>query len=109
MLIISDGNPRGLGYLEVDQRASGVPVSMGMGSHFEADTYTCTHCEAVVVMNPMRKRERYKCVSCNHHICDPCAAKKAAGEPCVTYRQKVEQYLEQVTRQPESSSGIILP
>lgn len=108
MLIITDGNPRGLGYLEVDQRASGIPVANGM-SHFEADTYTCTHCEAVVVMNPMRKRERYKCINCNHHICDPCAAKHAHGEPCVTYRQKVEEYLNQLARQTDSSSVIVQP
>lgn len=107
-MIITDGLPRGLGYLEVDQRAVDTPLPPGVQRHFEADTYTCTHCSAVVVMNPLRKRERYKCKSCNHHICDNCAAEMVAGGLCKTMAQKFEEYMERVTRQPEPSS-IILP
>ena len=98
MLIITDGNPRGLGYYEVDQRASGIPVANG-ASHFEADTYTCSHCQAVVVMNPARKRERYKCYGCAHHICDNCAAEMQANGVCTPYQKKVEEYFEQLARQ----------
>ena len=83
--------PSGLGYLMKDERA-------GDGVLFEADTYTCTHCSAVVVMNPARTRERYKCRGCDHHICDGCAAKKQAGEPCVTVRQKFDQWLESLEK-----------
>lgn len=87
-LLITDGLPRGLGYLEVDNRASG-------GRHLEADTYTCTHCQRVVVMNPLRKRERYKCGGCNHHICDDCAALRATGAPCRTWAQKIDEVASQ--------------
>lgn len=89
--------PTGLGYLEVDNRASG-ELPPGTKRHFEADTYTCTHCQRVVIMNPERKRERYKCRGCNHHICDPCAALRAAGAPCKTFAQLADETLEQAIR-----------
>lgn len=104
-LIITDG-PRGLGYFELDHRAT--PAAVEGPRHFEADTYTCSHCQFVVVMNPARKRERYKCKGCNHHICDGCEALKFAGAPCKTYAQKVDEIQERDLRHPELAN-IILP
>jgi hypothetical protein len=106
-LILTDLEPRGLGYLELDSRACG-PLPPGTSRYFEADTYTCTHCTSVVILNPERKRERYKCKGCNHHICDNCAAVMATGAACETFAQKVEQHLEREARHPDSGS-IILP
>jgi hypothetical protein len=102
-LLITDGLPRGLGHFEIDQRASGIPVADASTTHFEADTYTCSHCNYVVVLNPQRVRERYKCKSCNHNICDGCAAKAYAGEACLTMKQRVDEHLERVLRQPDPS------
>lgn len=108
MLIITDGLPRGAGYLEIDQRAAGIPVGTTNTPHFEADTYTCKHCQSVVVLNPLRKRERYKCYNCNHHVCDPCAAKLASGEKCVPWEQFLSDLLTQDQRQ-SSGTNLILP
>lgn len=106
-IILTDAEPHGLGYLEIDQRAVDV-LPPGTIRHFEADTYTCSHCQAVVILNPNRKRERYKCPGCQHHICDNCSAKRFAGEPCKTFWQKADEILEQSVRQTESGP-IILP
>lgn len=100
-LLITDGLPRGLGVLELDNRASG-------GKMVEYETYTCSHCEAVVVLNPRRTRERYKCQGCRHYVCDNCAAKLAEGQVCYTYAQRVQDYMEAVARQTNSPL-IILP
>ncbi len=107
MLIFTDKEPRGLGHLELDQRAVDAPLPAGVPKYFECDTYTCSHCQVVVLMNPERARERYKCAGCNHHICDNCAADSAAGIPCKTFAQKVEAEMERAIRQPGST--IILP
>jgi hypothetical protein len=101
MLILTDNEPRGLGYMEIDQRAVPAALPPGVQRHFEADTYTCRHCEGVVVMESMRKRERYKCSGCSHHICDGCAAKRVTGEPCKTYAQYVDELREREIRQPD--------
>lgn len=108
MLILTDGNPRGLGYLEVDQKAVPAALPPGVQRYFEADTYTCSHCETVVILNPQRMRERYKCKGCSHHICDDCAAKRVAGGPCRTMLQVADEIREADAKGlPESS--IILP
>ena len=87
MLIRTDDQgPQGAGYLELDGR----PCGSGLA---EFDTYTCTHCSRVVVMNPARTRARYKCHGCNHHICDDCAAEKANGAQCKTMLQKFDEHL----------------
>jgi hypothetical protein len=107
MLLITDGLPRGLGYVEIDQRNVHAPLPPGTLRHFEADTYTCSHCQFVVVMNPARVRERYKCKGCNHHICDGCAAKLVAGAECKTYAEHIEELMERELRHPDST--IIAP
>lgn len=47
----------------VDNRASG-------GTLEESATVTCSHCQRVVVLNPLRTRERHYCRKCDHYICD---------------------------------------
>jgi hypothetical protein len=107
MLLITDGLPRGLGYVEVDHRATpGNLIPAGLPRHFEADTYTCTHCQRVVVLNPLRKRERYKCGGCNHHICDDCAAARVNGAACKTWAQVVDEIAERAIRQLDTAPTI---
>jgi len=53
-------------------RASGLDVvGVGRGT-FESATYTCSHCNALVVMNPDRSRPREVCRKCMHVVCDSC-------------------------------------
>lgn len=108
MLITTDDNPSNLGYFMIDQRATGLPVSNGRPL-LECATYTCTHCERVVMMNQDRQRPRYKCFGCHHLICDPCAAEKAAnGGRCVTYQQKLAEIHARETAQGSGDGSIIL-
>lgn len=104
-MLIKTGPSDG-GYFIIDQRAAGIPVFGGNSPLFEADTYTCTHCNAVVILNLARTRERYRCSGCSHHICDNCAAKRVAGGPCVTMAQLADEIRNQ---RASGSSPIILP
>ena len=106
MLIKTDEDRTDLGYYMIDHRACGLPTSAGRPL-FECATYTCTHCERVVVMEQTRTRPRYKCGGCSHLICDPCAAEKQAvyGGLCVTYKQKLDAVVE---REIRTESGLIL-
>ena len=79
-------------------RQSGLPPGSGRGL-FETSTYTCSHCEAVVVQNPDRKRERAYCRGCDHMICDPCAAIKAQTLKCKTFKQVVDELMAQAAQQ----------
>jgi hypothetical protein len=84
-------------------RQSGLPTSAGKGL-FEAATFTCKHCQRVVVMNPNRTREREYCRGCNHYICDNCAAVKAVTKQCKTFDQVLDEALIAATVQ-QSTGG----
>lgn len=92
------------GYLLVDHRDSpglteeavhraGMPVGSGRGV-FETATFTCTHCTTVVVMNPLRTRDRAYCSKCDRYICDGCGAAMAASGVCRPFAQVVEEVQE---------------
>jgi len=83
--------------------------SNGMtGRTTECATITCSHCQQVMIVNPLRNRERVYCTGCDHYICDGCGAVRALnGGKCRTFKQIVEEAQEAaaVGRTP---SGIIL-
>jgi len=94
------------GYLMVDHRASpGLtpeqavslgyhPTQVAEGQLFEAKTNHCSHCGTVVIMNPMRTRDRSFCVSCNKYICDNCGIQlKMPDYVHKTYIQQQEESL----------------
>lgn len=94
------------GYLMLDHRAApplpdelvvreGLPIGAGRGL-FETPTYTCSHCQHVVVMNPLRSREREYCRGCDSYICDGCGFLKKQGSPCKTYAQMIDEHMNAV-------------
>lgn len=89
------------GYLLLDNRAAGQPLA-------ELATFTCSHCQRVVIKNPERTRERYHCRGCDHLLCDDCAAARAAGAKCRTFKQLADEYQEAVERGRPVSSLILL-
>lgn len=107
------------GYLLIDHRNSpgvpdemvmraGLPAGAGRGM-FEAPTYTCSHCQRVVVLNPLRNRDRAYCMGCDHNICDECGAKKAAGAPCRTMKQIIEEAYETAQRETMATGPSTTP
>ena len=99
------------GYFLLDHRATdpvpdaliaavGLPPGSGRGL-FEAPTYTCSHCQFVVVLNPKRNRERAYCRGCDHMICDGCGVERAAGAKCRTMKQVIDEILAEAERQAE--------
>jgi hypothetical protein len=84
---------------EATVRLMGLPAGAGTGL-FETHTYTCSHCKVVVVMNPLRTRERAYCRGCDHYICDPCGkARAAAGNVCMSFDSIVEKVQEAALKQ----------
>lgn len=76
------------GYLMIDHRASpgldgnfmrdiglGGP-SLPEGLLFESGIATCAHCNAIVVLQPLRTRARGHCAKCDRYICDTPACHK---------------------------------
>lgn len=90
------------GYLLIDQReAPPVPINpllvgkpealpVASGSMYESATITCCHCQVVVVLNPLRTRERGYCSKCDHYVCDH----PTCNSQCVPFKKIVDDALE---------------
>lgn len=87
------------GYLLIDHRFSpgvsddvvkqaGLPIGAGRGL-YESATYTCSHCQAIVVLNHLRTRDRGYCRKCDHYVCDICATALAQTGICKPFREIV--------------------
>ena len=81
------------GELLIDHRATGVSPP-GVPPIFESAIATCSHCQAGVIMNPLRTRERAVCKKCMAYICDQCAAAMALSGVCRPFAQVVDEMLE---------------
>ncbi len=82
--------------------AAGLPPGYGHG-RMEMPTFTCTHCERVVIMSPTRRRDRAYCSKCDRYICDDCGAAMAVSGVCKPFRQIVEEV------QEAASKGLPIP
>ena len=107
------------GYFLMDHRNSpGVPDSVvvqegllpGAGRGvFESATFTCSHCQVVVVLNPDRSRDRGYCRKCDHLICDGCeTAKAASGGDCNSFKRLVDVLLNNAAKGGEVSQSPVI-
>ena len=72
---------------------TGLPIGSGKGL-FECATFTCKHCGRVGTINPNRSNGvACYCRGCDHLICDPCGAEKARTGKCITFEQKIDEFL----------------
>jgi len=97
------------GLTDAEVVSQGLPAGAGKGL-FEAPTYTCSHCQRVVILNPKRNRERAYCTGCDHYICDDCGVRRAAlGGQCKTFKQIMEEAEAAVLKGTEVPSLILPP
>jgi hypothetical protein len=96
------------GELLIDHRASpgltaedvagtDIPV-VGKGEVYESAVVTCGHCACVVVMNPLRTRERGWCSRCDRYMCDACAYVMQKTLQCNTVKRRLDQAFEDLER-----------
>lgn len=100
------------GYLLIDHRdspgitpeqaakAGKATVSVGAGKRLEAPTYNCSHCTALVIIEPTRTRARAYCPKCDRHICDKCEIiRVASGGACKPFKQVIDELLAKAARE----------
>lgn len=92
------------GYLVIDSRAAdplpeafvkqarALKCVMSTGrEQMERPIITCSHCQATVVMNPERTRDREWCSRCDHYICDGCGlARRLNGGACRPFKMVLD-------------------
>jgi hypothetical protein len=88
-------------------RTVGVSLPPGAGvGMFEAPTITCSHCQTVLIVNPLRTRDRAYCQKCDAYICDGCGTAMALSGVCKPFAQLIEEVQEQAAKH---QSPIIIP
>lgn len=71
------------------EQAQGRGPAVGKGELWRSATYSCVHCQAVVIINPLRTRARGYCQKCDDYQCDACAA-----FPCLPFAKVIDAALE---------------
>ena len=90
------------GYVRIDNRESpgidGHPAYQ-KNTLFESATFTCSHCQRVVIVNPKRNRERAYCRSCDHLICDSCESERVLlAKPCKPFKQIIDELIDSIMK-----------
>jgi hypothetical protein len=107
------------GYYLIDNRVNegvpaetmlsiGLPASAGQGL-FESATFTCSHCEVVVVLNPDRTRERGYCRQCDHYICDGCTHKRdVLKERCYPWKARMADAIDEAIKKSTTGAEALI-
>jgi glycerol-3-phosphate cytidylyltransferase-like family protein len=77
----------------VRQSGKDAPV-VPEGARYESATITCSHCHAVVILNPQRTRPRHYCAKCDHYVCDT----PACAVECLPLAQVLDDLQERGAR-----------
>lgn len=101
-LLIDNRNSPGVPDAILREVSPGLPPGAGQGE-FEAPTNTCSHCQVIVILNPLRTRDRPYCMACDHYICDRCAAVMAATGRCSPFKQLIDRVQEAALKPTEEA------
>lgn len=88
--------------------SQGLPEGAGHGK-FESATFTCPHCEVVVVKNPDRSRERAWCRHCDHYLCDGCGTELQRTGVCYPYKDMIYDLMNARARQTKTHIAFSTP
>lgn len=73
-------------------------MPIGKGQVLKAPAFCCSHCDRVVVMNPLRNRSREVCFKCDRYICDdPCATNYALTGECRCRQKRIDEFMARAT------------
>ena len=106
-MLIDHSNSPGLSDALVTRQ--GLPPGSGR-IKFESATFTCSHCETVVILNPNRTRSRGYCPRCDHYVCDNCEVERvAAGGACYPFKAKAYDAINKAIQASTFSEVLPLP
>lgn len=99
------------GFTEHEAIAAGrsILALLGLPKLFKSPTYTCSHCDRIVVKHPLRTRNRFECPQCDKLICDdPCAVRYQLDGVCRCQSKRIQEWIDSVHKQ-SSTSPILQP
>ena len=100
------------GEIVIDHRASpgltpaqvaGFAPAVAKGELYESAVVVCGHCDAAVILEPKRTRDRGWCPKCDRYTCDDCEAQRARDGECRSVERRADAYLNHIERGGSSS------
>lgn len=100
------------GEILIDHRASpgltaedvdGFGPVVGKGEVFESAVLTCSHCQAAIVLNPDRTRDRGYCGKCDRYLCDGCEFVRVKTLACHSMAKRFDELGNAIERFGSSS------
>ena len=76
-------------------------VAVPEGKRLEAATHLCKHCQAIVILNKERKRERSSCAKCGY-LCDACGFLYGRDRVCRDMNRRLDELQEQAFRREQA-------
>lgn len=73
-------------------------IPVGAGKKLEVPTANCGHCSRLVILNPLRTRDRETCRKCMRYICDECTLKLKTTGVCYPFAKRIDDLYESAVR-----------
>lgn len=96
-ILIDHRNSPGISQEFVRANNLDTPAVAG-GQVFESAVVVCHGCQADVVLNPNRTREREWCYTHDAYLCDRCALMRKLTGSCVPFWKKIETLFNRLTK-----------
>lgn len=96
-LLIDHRESPGITQAEAAQAGRGT-IPVGKGMRFESATTSCSNCRRLIVINPLRTRERFYCQKCDSYHCDECAGLTKITGVCKTMKQRLDEFIDNGAR-----------
>ena len=80
------------------EQAAGFSVAVAGGEVYESAINTCAHCQAMVVINPQRTRDRGYCAKCDKYLCDECGYRLHVTLTCDSVARRLDRAYEEAER-----------
>lgn len=97
VVLIDHRNSPGISEEFIRKNKIDAPAVPG-GQTFESALRVCHHCQRDIILLPNRAKEANWCWSCDHDICDMCAAARAAGQQCNPFIRRMEKHFNRIAK-----------
>lgn len=80
--------------------------AVAKGEVYESAILVCGHCQAAIILNPNRSRDRGWCAKCDHYMCDDCTELAHVTLECRSFERLRDTVLEWAER---GASPLLFP
>lgn len=85
------------------EQVGGFGPAVPRGELYESALVVCGHCQAAIILEPKRTRERGWCPKCDRYVCDDCETIRARTLECDSAERRLDKLQAQIETYGTSS------